>query len=157
MNLQRVLIVLGITAILLGWLVPVYQQGDSKYFYPASRTSGSSTYVLFTLIAALAALAMKKDGILWVFGLIILGMLINDFRLTWQQVDNTDEASLAWGWLLLFNGALFMALTLFLGEDRERFVESVRSFFAPLHPDAPLELGNDESGDGEDQATDITV
>jgi hypothetical protein len=111
---------------------------------------------LFVLIAALAALAMKKDEMLWVFGLIILGMLINDLRITWQQVADTDGASLSLGWLLLFNGALFMSLTFFLGEDRERLMQSVRGFFAPLAPDAPFDL-DEEGTDDEEQDTDITA
>jgi hypothetical protein len=156
MNLQRALILLGIVAILLGWLVPISQQGGGKSFYPTGRTYGSFTYVLFALIAAFAALAMKKDGMLWVFGLIILGMLINDFRITWQQVADTDGARLSWGWLLLFNGALMMSLTLFLGEDRERLVEPVRHFFIPLNPDAPFEL-DDEEADEEEPDTDISA
>jgi hypothetical protein len=150
MGLRRVLILIGLAAILIGCLVPIYEEGDSKYLFLSGRYWGSSPYVLFALITAFAALAMKKDEMLWVFGLIILGWLVNDLRLTRQYVLDAENARLWWGWLLLINGALALTITLFLGEDRERLgmvFGPVTAFFARLSPLQPPEEEDEESGD----------
>ena len=153
MNMRRALILFGLAAILVGCLVPVYEQGGTKYL--GIRVQGG-TYVLFALAVAFAALALKKDEIMWVFGLIFLGWFINDFRLTLEQISNADNAHLSLGWLLLFNGALFLLVTLLLGEDRER----IGGLFASLKPVMPLEeddegepLDDNESDEEEDPVT----
>jgi hypothetical protein len=149
MNLRRVLILIGLAAILAGCLAPVYKQGGTQYFFLSGQYWGSSTFVLFTLIAAFAVLAMKKEQMLWVFGLIFLGWFINDLRLAWERIPDLENSHLGWGWLLLINGALLIALTLFLGEDRE----IIGGFFASLEPEAPFE-GDDEGDTVEDDESD---
>ncbi len=148
MNLRRILIWFGLAAILFGYLAPISQQEDTLYFFMGGRYWSSSTYVLFALLAAFAALAMRKAEVLWVIGLIILGVLINDFRLTLYFWN--DE--LSWGWLLLFSGALFLVITVFLGEDIDRLGkigDSVKAFFTFLRPIQPPEGEEEEDASGD--------
>jgi hypothetical protein len=155
MNLRRILIWIGLMTILIGCLVPVLKLNGTYYLFLSGRYWGGSTDVLFALLVAFAALAMKKYEMLWVFGLIFLAWFIDDFRLTWQRISDLQDAYLFWGgWLLLFNGALFLLITLLLGEDREK----ISGFFASLDPEAPFREDDEDdafedSDEDQDPAT----
>jgi hypothetical protein len=160
MNLRRKLSLIGLACLLIGWLAPIAHESDHDMYFPESRLNSPSAFMVFVLIVGTTALALKKDEVLWVIGLISLGILVNDFRIVAQQVSDTDGASLSWGWLVLFNGAAFMTLTVLLGEDRERLatlpgLSGVRNFITSLDPQAPLRIEDDEESEENEDNEDV--
>ena len=95
---------------------------------------------------------LRQGRGLWVFGLLLLLMLANDLRLAIHAVDVASSGALRLGWLLLFDGAAALALTFFLGDDRQRAVETVRRFFATDLPDDEFD-DEDESGSAAEDNT----
>jgi hypothetical protein len=160
MNLRRTLSLIGLALLLIGLLTPISSEPNFDNYFAETRLDNSLWNMLLVLIVGTTALALKKDEVLWVIGLISLGILVNDFRIVARQVSDSDGASLSWGWLVLFNGAAFMTLTVLLGEDRERLatlpgLSGVRNFIASLDPQAPLRIEDDEESEENKEIGDV--
>lgn len=161
--MRRVYELIGITALLIGCLAPIAKQGDTFTFYIMARLGGS--YVFILIIIAIILMALNKDELLWLVGVIMLGMMINDFRILYhllgikgENLFDSGNVKLSWGWVPLFTGALMLILTFFLGEDIERVAAlggNIRAFIHSLSPDAPFEGDDSEASEesGEEDST----
>lgn len=129
-DLQLVLRWVGLVLLVGGFFVPLAKVNEQSMFYTPNTVNGS-TFMQIALVLAGAALALRREGALWVVGLITLLVLGNDLRVVNYQVDHaTTSGELRWGWLLLFDGAAVLLLTFFLGEDRSHVATVIREFFA---------------------------
>ncbi len=133
-----------------GVFVPLAKINEQLTFYTPNMVNGS-TFVQITLVLAGAALALRREGVLWVIGLIALLVLGNDLRVVAHQVDLNSTGELRGGWLLLFDGAAVLVLTFFLGDDRKHVGSLIKEFFAT---DIDLDAEDDETD--EDDADDMS-
>lgn len=115
---RRAIILVGMFWIILGFFLPITTWEGISSYYGSDRVGSSYTYLLITMSVASILIILKKDEMLWIIGLLILGMLSNDLRLVADQADEFG-LSLAWGWIPLFGGSLLLIFTVFLGEDFE--------------------------------------
>jgi hypothetical protein len=147
-RLERLLSGIGLALLAGGLLVPIYRADSELVFLPRVDAGSSHTFVIGAILLALGALVLRQGRGLWVFGLLLILMLANDLRLALAAVDAATSGALRLGWLLLFDGAVALALTFFLGGDRDRAAGTVRRFFAVELP-ADEEAEDAEEDEGE--------
>jgi len=134
MDRRLILGMLGVLLVAVGFVTPVMSNDDTSVLY--IQTQHFTSLLFITIITSLVVLMGKAD-VLWFIGLIMIGTISNDLRLSRAEMTDLD---LAWGWVVLFTGAGLLTLTTF-------FDASVQTpgWLAKLNPLAPLE------GDTEDE------
>lgn len=147
-RLGRWLSGIGLALLGAGLLVPIYRADAELVFLLRADPGASHSFVIGAIVLALGALVLRQGRGLWVFGLALLLMLINDLRLALHAVDVASAGALRLGWLLLFDGAAALALTFFLDGDRQRAGETVRRFFAVEPPADELAEQTEDGAEG---------
>lgn len=158
LDLRRVFVVAGLLLLLIGFLVPIASLGDDgSVYFLAARYGGGNSVIFYMFPVACTLLALRREDKLWIFGLVALAVLINDFRIIWQGIhggnagfilwrDASDEGKLGWAWMPLFWGSILLSLTLFLGEDREKLLA--------LSPYIPLDDEEETTNEEEPESAD---
>ena len=151
-DFRRKLHLIGLAVLLIGFFMPIYKENSFTHFYSEVRLYGSIGYVMYALIIVTVALVFNQDEHVWFLGLMILGMIINDWRTLYQQVQNMEQTHLMWGWLVPINGAVILAMSVLADVDESERLFSVfgavKKWWKSLDPMAPFE--DDEYDDDND-------
>lgn len=140
----------GVILLVGGFFVPVARSDTQLLFYIPNMVNGSQ-FVQIALVLAGVALALRREGVLWVVGLIVLLVLGNDLRVVAHQMDLNVAGQLRWGWLLLLDGAAALIVTFFLSPDRQHVGDVIGAFFATgIDDDGENNISDDAHEDGPD-------
>jgi hypothetical protein len=123
MSSRQIVVLIGVLVLVIGFLTPIQKEkgeGDYEYLYAPSGHSFLAVLLLLVIVSVLVF--TEKDDLAWFFGLMVLGILINDFRVDAKQTSDSDYLELSWGWAVLVAGALTIAGTAFLGKDLTQIV-----------------------------------
>ncbi len=156
LDLRRVFVVAGLLMLLIGFLVPIASFGeDGSVYFSTGRYGGGNSAVFYMFPVACVLLVLRREDKLWIFGLLALALLINDFRIVWQGIHggnagfilwSKESGKLGWAWMPLFWGSILLSLTLFLGEDREKLLA--------LSPYIPLDDEEETTNEEEPESID---
>jgi hypothetical protein len=154
LNWQQVIILTGMFLLVAGFASPIITTpGEDTAYYWGSRFNPSTKFVLYMLIIASLLMVLRKSEMIWIIGLMMFAMLINDYRIAAKAISETTS-EIAWGWSLLFVGSLMLTLTLFLGEDRDRLF-SMKLFPTLIPPIDDLEEEAENAEVDEDGSEDL--
>lgn len=109
---------LGVAILLIGFFAPIYKQGSYTHFFTEARHLGGSAYLMFIIYLVLIVLALDRNDYLWILGLIIFCIILNDIRVLYLDHQDVERFSLMWGWAVPLTGSALLILSVLGGNEK---------------------------------------